>query len=391
MPVWPGSPGCAAFGADGYDSSFERFYEKKVTSRRPTVLLIVDRWVAGGISKHIEDLCESFAVKGLDCIVAAWLAPGEQPPADIDFHHLPLFNTNGRKTFLGFWRSQKSLRNLLVDKRVDIIHMHNRYVTMLAAVASRGLVLGRVYTLHNIFHDLRFLPWYPKNVICLNEAGRQAFLRNYFLPRELRVRVIPNGVDIESGRVSEFRHAKVATFAYVGRLEKPKGVDLLVRAVSALNEVDVRVLIAGSGKEEGALRALTHKLGLDGKIEFLGHVDNPDRILDESIALIMPATRLEGFGYVVIEAFARHRAVIASDLGAFDETVIDGVTGIRFKSDDHLSLADALRRAMDDAGELKTMGENGFLLVCEKFSRQRMVEATLDVYQSLLGSELSFH
>jgi len=342
----------------------------------------VDRWAAGGILKHINDLCESFKSKGLDCIVAAWLAPGEQLPLNAEFQNLPLYSKSGSKSFLGFWRSVSLLRAIVKSKRVEIVHMHNRYVTLLSAVAFRGRGLGRIFTVHNIFYNLRFLPWYPRNVICLNEVGKQDFLRNYFLPKKLEIAIVPNGIQINSAMPYESRRFQGSKFVYIGRLEKPKGLDVLIRAVAELGETDVHVSIVGSGSEEKALCALTKELGVDDKIEFLGYMDNPETVLDDSLALILPATSLEGFGYVVIEAFAHRCAVISSDLGVFDETVIDGVTGKRFKSGDYLSLANVMRSAMENKEKMVVMGNSGFSLACEKFTLEQMVNATFKVYCS---------
>lgn len=362
---------------------------KLMREHNPTVLFLVDRWAAGGVLKHINDLCESFSAAGLDCIVAASLEPDVQPPANADFYNLPLYSENKTKSFSGFWQSVSLLRKLLRSKRVDIIHMHNRYVTLLAAIAARGKDIGRVFTVHNTFHNLRFLPWYPRNIICLNEVGKRDFLRNYFLPQGLNIAIVPNGIEIDPDVSNKLLQSRLSTFTYIGRLEKPKGIDLLIRAVAELGETDIHVLIVGSGSEEGSLRALSQNLGLGNRIEFLGYIDDPKEILDISIALVLPATSLEGFGYVVIEAFANHRAVIASDLGVFDDTVIDGVTGIRFETGNHLSLAEVLRSAMLRTEQLKAMGEKGFSLACEKFTKQQMVDATLEIYESSTSAGLT--
>lgn len=362
---------------------------KLMREHKPTVLFLVDRWSAGGILKHISDLCESFSGTGLNCIVAASLDPDVQPPANAEFYDLPLYSENNTKSFPGFWQSVLLLRKLLRSKRVDIIHMHNRYVTLLATLAGRGKDIGRVYTVHSTFHNLRFLPWYPQNIICLNEVGRRSFLRNYFLPQELNIAIVPNGIEIDTGVSNKLLQPQSSTFTFIGRLEKSKGIDLIVRAVAELRDTDIRILIVGSGSEEEALQMLSQNLGLGNRIEFLGYMNDPKVILDKSIALVLPAIGLEGFGYVVIEAFANRRAVIASDLDAFDDTVIDGVTGIRFETGNHLSLAKVLRSAMMRTEQVKVMGEKGFSLACEKFTKQQMVDATLEVYESSTSAGLT--
>jgi glycosyltransferase involved in cell wall biosynthesis len=88
---------------------------------------------------------------------------------------------------------------------------------------------------------------------------------------------------------------------------------------------------------------------------------------------------------VILEAFARKCPVIASDIDAFDETVIEGKTGFRFKNASSESLAASLRRAMDEAGLLQEMGKNGYALLVERFTLDKMIDSTLQVYRSAIN------
>jgi glycosyltransferase involved in cell wall biosynthesis len=369
-------------------SALEEVDLKRMCSELPTVLFLVNQWAPGGVSKHVDDLCHCFRERGLNCVVAAWHDPDQPPPEHAEFFDLPLY-TNGRKSILGFCRSVSILKSILADKQVVIIHTHSRYATLLAALACKGKTIGQVYTAHNIFTDLRYLPWYPQNVICLNEAGRKDFLKNRFLPANLKIEIVPNGVEVPPQRPVRASVPQSPRFTYIGRLEKQKGVDLLILAAGELRETDIQTAIVGSGAAEQNLRALARDLGLIGRVEFLGYLDNPGEVIEESTALVLPATMLEGFGYVVIEAFAKACPVIASDLEIFNETVIDGVTGLRFRNGDYLSLADAMRRAVSEKTAMEAMGANGYSLACEKFTVQQMAESTLNVYQSSIGSDIS--
>ncbi|MFC1695063.1 glycosyltransferase family 4 protein [Pseudomonadota bacterium] len=370
------------------------------------VLFLVDRWVAGGVKKHLEDLCHGFNAKGVNCIIVGWLPQGEPPPEGNEFHFIPIYDDQGNRSILGFFKSVVLVRKLLKDRTIDILHLHSRYLTPIVATSAMGMNRPTVFTAHNVFNDLRYLPWYPRNVICLNEEGKQAFLKNKCLPRNLKIGVVPNGIDVTTSSIDQSSAKKSGnlepqatgypfptktgagkrdSFLFLGRLVKWKGADLILRALAEVEDHDMKIEIAGSGPEEQALHRLTQELGLGNRVRFLGWVENPDHLLDEAAALIVPSTGFEGFGYVVLEAFARGKPVIASDLCVFDETVIEGVTGLRFKSGNYFSLAKALLQAKESPGELSDMGKKGFNLLTEKYTLNQMIEDTLKVYKAALG------
>jgi glycosyltransferase involved in cell wall biosynthesis len=350
-----------------------------------TVLLLVDQWVPGGVMKHILDLNREFSKLGVKSTVTGWIPPGVPMPSNIHFHPLPLYAKNGKKSLSGLFKSVRILRKIVQSGAFGIVHLHSRYTTLLAAMAFAGINIKRIYTAHNTFENLRFLPWYPREVICLNQAGKKQFYQNFFLRKKTNITVIPNGIEISANPTMPFPEKPGYTFTYVGRLEPQKGGELIIRAIDRLADPDVHVKIVGSGSHECELRALAERLGVGNQVEFTGFLNDPESVLDDSVALILPAVQLEGFGYVILEAFARQRAVIASDLAVFDDTVIDGKTGIRFGNCDHVSLAAAMQRALSDPDALRLMGKNGHDLLKDKYLLQRMAADTMEVYRKVLS------
>jgi glycosyltransferase involved in cell wall biosynthesis len=122
----------------------------------------------------------------------------------------------------------------------------------------------------------------------------------------------------------------------VGRLTGFKRVDLAIRAC---NQLERRLIIAGSGRE---LRRLKKMAGRT--IEFRGRVsaEERSRLYAQSRALLFPSN--EDFGIVPVEAQAHGRPVIAYGRGGALETVIESVTGVYFEEQTPDSLADAILR-----------------------------------------------
>ena len=137
---------------------------------------------------------------------------------------------------------------------------------------------------------------------------------------------------------------------YVGALQDIKGVDVLVRALPALESagVDVDLRVAGTGPLERNLRRLADELGVDDRITWLGYVDHAElpAEYDRADAFVYPGRLDEPFGRVLLEALSSGTPVVASDVGSTDYIV--GDAGVRFASEDPASLAEACLDLVDD-------------------------------------------
>ena len=154
----------------------------------------------------------------------------------------------------------------------------------------------------------------------------------------------------------------------VARLDAYKGHDMVVRALKNVRQSvgPIRYLIAGSGREEHALRELARNLGCSEEVVFTGHV--PERDLPALYVacdvFIMPSRPLpdgdfEGFGIVFLEAGACGKPVVGGRSGGIPEAVIDGVTGILVEPTDVSEISEALRRLLLDAEEATRLGMSG--------------------------------
>jgi len=165
----------------------------------------------------------------------------------------------------------------------------------------------------------------------------------------------------------------------VGRLESVKRVDLGIRALARARSVR-RLIVAGTGTHEGALRALAAGLGVADRVEFAGAVDDETLLRLYAGALaVLYAPYDEDFGYVTLEAFLAHKPVVtATDSGGTLEFVVDGTNGYVCAPDPD-AVAEAFERLAGDAARAQAMGDAGF-------ERARLV--TWDgVVEALVGSE----
>lgn len=140
--------------------------------------------------------------------------------------------------------------------------------------------------------------------------------------------------------------ASVVGVAFVGRLVREKGVDVLLRAMAMLaaERRAIRLRVIGDGPERARLEALSAALGLEGVVEFAGWQggDALDEALSGVAAVVMPSIWEETAGFSAIEAMWRGRAVVAAATGGLAELVADA--GLLFEAGSAEALAAALRR-----------------------------------------------
>jgi D-inositol-3-phosphate glycosyltransferase len=163
---------------------------------------------------------------------------------------------------------------------------------------------------------------------------------------------------------------------FVGRLERLKGVETILRAfplATGRRNRDVRLLILGEDSREGGesekdrLRALAQELGIAERVEFLGSVAHHELpyFYGAAEACLMPSYT-ESFGLVGLEAQACGCAVIASNVAGLASVVREGVTGYLVDGHEPADWADRLGRILDDPEMADQMGRRGVLLA-QKF------------------------
>lgn len=156
---------------------------------------------------------------------------------------------------------------------------------------------------------------------------------------------------------------------FVGALQETKGVDLLLQAWPLVEErvPGARLSIVGDGPGLERLRRHSRRLGVNGSVAFMGAVPRSRvrDLLDESRLLVLPS-RSEGLGRVAIEALARARPVVASEVGGIPEVIEDGVTGRLVPPGDPRALAEAVAGLLRDREAGAAMGERGRHLVLDR-------------------------
>ena len=225
---------------------------------------------------------------------------------------------------------------------------------------------------------------------CLREADgicvSSAALRDgspVLAPWRGKVTVIPFG--IEAGPWRAVAPRRDGPLLFVGRLVRYKGVGVLLAALAAVPAA--RLDIIGEGPLGPALRREVDRLGLAGRVRFLGEMDGAGiaRRLGEARALVLPSLdRSEAFGLVQLEAMAAGVAVVGTDLPTgVVEVGVPGETCLRVPPGDAAALASALAAICADDGLARRLGEGGRARFDALFTRDAMVGRLLGWYREL--------
>ncbi len=194
-----------------------------------------------------------------------------------------------------------------------------------------------ICVLNLLFH--RYTKIYHKlHYICLTDFNRKKLLQlNLYQQCD---HIDPQKVYIKPNFTFDFpklEREEGDYFLFIGRVEKLKGIDILLEAFRTMPKH--KLIIVGTGSKLEYYQSLASK-----NVEFKGQLEKKELAItiNKSKAVIVSSQCYESFGMVIIEAYAAHKAVIAGNIGNIASLVKDNITGIKFTYNSPASLKDAI-------------------------------------------------
>lgn len=193
-----------------------------------------------------------------------------------------------------------------------------------------------------------------------------------------KVQVIYHGVEPQAtSHKPQDTKKKEIVIGSLGRLDKVKGYTNLIKAFSLLDNMGVRLVIWGEGRERNGLEALVKELGLQDKVDMPGYTDSDEAF--SQMDIYIQSSLSEGLGLSVLEAMFARKPVIVTPAGALKEIVEDGKTGFVAENISPESIAGAIKRALAYK-EIQGIVDNAEKQARDKFSVEKSVEDTVNVY-----------
>jgi colanic acid/amylovoran biosynthesis glycosyltransferase len=289
-------------------------------------------------------------------------------------------------------------------QRYDVIHCHFGPNGQCAASwRDFGALRGPIIT---TFHgyDVNRLPrihgskFYKR----LFEEGDLFTVGSEFIKRRIimlgapedRVTKLPMGVDLSRFRFSERirSHDDELRLLTVARLQEVKGIEYALRAVASLKDKypNLRYQIVGDGPLRAELEALARRLGLAGKVAFLGALSQ-EKVIElyhHAQMFLLPSIvtksgEEEGQSVALAEAQASGLPVIGTRTGGIPETIRDNESGLLVPPGDYIALACAIEQLVEHPQAWARMGRAGRTHVKRHFDLEQLNDRLTDLYRAV--------
>jgi phosphatidylinositol alpha-mannosyltransferase len=359
----------------------------------------------GGVTEHVRNLAEQFLARGHEVHV---IAPSSADPTSLP--EQPVVHRIGRPMSIPAngsvaritlpVRGYLQIKHLLAYQGFDVIHLHEPLMPALPLTVLHHSPAVNVGTFH-AFGRSNLAYFYGKPV--LKPAFRRlhgkiavsASARDFVGERfQDDYRIIPNGIDYERFAahvepLPRFEDDRLDVL-FVGRLEKRKGLEYLLRAWPSVQRVvpRARLIVVGAGRRlEGYRRWVATHAWHD--VHFVGHVSPDDlvRYYQTADVFCAPSTGQESFGIVLLEAMAAGRPIVASRIPGYADVLEDRREGVLVPPKEPNALASALTTLLLDADTRRRMGAYG-RDKARAYDWTRVSSRVLDFYEETIDRQM---
>jgi len=370
---------------------------------RPLNILHVLRTPVGGLFRHVLDLTRGQVARGHRVGLVMDSSTGGAavdavlrelaPTLALGLTRFPMRRAPGFGDLL-------ALRQVI--KRIgavgaDVVHGHGAKGGLYGRLACNTRRALRVYTPHggSLHYDRksiggriylgaeRMLLSRTDLLLCESSYSEDVFRAKIGAPAGL-VRIVHNGV--AEGEFEPVAEAANATdLLFIGELRTLKGVDVLIAAIGRLAARGHRVTatLVGAGPDRERFERQVKTLGLRDLIRLPGAM--PARQAFALGHVLVVPSRAESLPYVVLEAAAGGKPVIATRVGGIAE-IFGPAAGRLVAPDDAAALAEAIARALDLPGETTAAAASLRSRVAQEFSLDVMVNGILAAYADAIAA-----
>lgn len=263
--------------------------------------------------------------------------------------------------------SAAALERVLWKSRPEVCHIQyfSRGLGCLGAVRfppKTTLILTHQGASFELMDDLKSFRRLARRADFLTSVSREGLKEMLAaLPGEkAKVRWIANGADFEKSRRPSGAKPFGRPFALsVARLAAYKGTDILLMAFALAADQGFDLALCGPDQTGGRLARFAARLGLKGRVHFLGKAApaRVSRLLEQCLFFVLPSRR-ENMPMALLEAMAAGKAAVASSAGGVPEVIAHGKNGLLIEPENVRALAAAMKRLARNAGLRRRLGRS---------------------------------
>lgn len=324
------------------------------------------------------------------------------------------------------FRTYRDIKRIIKQEKIDIVHVHNTLNLISPSVYYAAIQCGVpvVQTVHNFrllcpgaifyrnghicedclekglwcairyncyrnskmqtlacvistkFH--RIIGIYGKiNYICLTDFNKEKLLKLKQV-KENKIFIKPNFVENTQKFIPVEKREN--QFVFSGRLDKLKGIDILLKSWKKMGKRAPKLIVCGTGPMEEWCKEFVEKNKIN--VEIKGFISNEDvkKILANSKALILPTQLYEGFPMSIVEAYSVGTPVIGSNIGNVKSVIEERITGVIFTPTSKEMLIEAIIYILG-FHNIQESTKNVYL---EKYTVQKNYIKLLNIYESVM-------
>jgi glycosyltransferase involved in cell wall biosynthesis len=294
-----------------------------------------------------------------------------------------------------------ALRQILRDRRIDVVHSHLYHANLYGRLAARRERIPAVASVHNTYAQSkwhrrllnRYLARYTHVVTASSADVERDLLLVDRLPRA-KVMRLPNCIDLsrvrtdvapaEAKRRLGFADADCLIGA-VGRIEEQKGHAYLLEAFAQLRSrtgaENLKLLVVGDGRLLPQLREMAARLGIADACRFPGQIARLADVYRAIDVFVMPSL-WEGLSLAMLEAMAAGLPVVATEVGGARDVLGDNEWGLLVPPRDASALARAIDRLLANPRDRETFAARGAARVREHYGVNILAAQLAEIYRA---------
>jgi glycosyltransferase involved in cell wall biosynthesis len=352
----------------------------------------------GGAQVHVRDLSNHLAALGSEVVIISGEGKSTNHKLDVHCYISPSL----KRELNPFYDVQAifEVRKILKEIKPDLVATHSSKAGLIGRVAAWSLRIPTVFTAHGWAFTEGVAPKKRRFYIAIEKAigkithqvitvshyDRHLADSNQVLPMH-KMKTVHNGVLPLKPIPKPNRNNALVDILMVARFDVPKRQLNLIRACEKLRDLPWRLSFIGDGTKLDEARGYVEKRNLHDRVLFYGDMNNIEIPLSKSHLFVL-LSDYEGLPLSILEAMQAGLPIIATDVGGVKEAVMDSDNGFLIPRGKEQLLIRRLTQLITDVSLRESMGHRSRELFFEKFTFDRMLIETKDVYDSVIQNQL---
>lgn len=358
---------------------------------------------AGGVDRYIRMLLKYLDKNKFENIL---VCSQDYNQADyrnlvIEFEQIEMLREISARDILAI----KKVRKLIKKYSPDIVYAHSSKAGAITRIANIGLNNYCIYNPHGWAFNMKcsaykkyiyvliekVLSIFCERIICISESEKKSALKKHIC-KENKIQVIYNGIDIEEydnksiNKVDLRVSPNAFVVGMVGRISEQKAPDVFIEMAKIIKEKipNAYFVIVGNGPEELLVREYADKHNLSDSLFISGWVEDPMNYVENfDVACLL--SRWEGFGLVLPEYMLVGKPIVATNVDAIPDIIINEYNGLLVEVDNPIEASNAVIRLYNDKMLYDRFVKNGKKEVRQKYNARRVAEQHQDEFIRLIG------